>query len=175
MIHSLITLGTPHHSLEQYPLGRIPEKLKHLHEDDVKKNEKIKSSSLQFANFYYPRGDAFVRDNVRMYCIVGDAVAGSVEVEVVNNNSKTITSKKTKNWLVYESYKSGCGRGEVSGDGVTPVCIAHLEGAEENVVMPGVYHGPFSTESDEDERVWYGSAAVVERWWQYCLPDHYAP
>lgn len=55
MVHSLLTLGTPHHSIEQYPLGRVPEKLA----IDPSAPPEVAGSSLKFANHYYPRGDCF--------------------------------------------------------------------------------------------------------------------
>lgn len=57
--------------------------------------------------------------------------------------------------------QSGCGAGNVDGDGVTPLCIAQLPGAEE-LRLPGVWHVP-----RRDGQLWYGDAAVQERWLQY--------
>lgn len=57
--------------------------------------------------------------------------------------------------------QSGCGRGDVDGDGVTPLCIAQLPGAEE-LVLPGVWHVPRGR-----GQLWYGDSAVQELWLQY--------
>ena len=56
--------------------------------------------------------------------------------------------------------QSGCGRGDVDGDYMTPLCIFSLPGAEE-LVLPGVWHIP------RRHHVWYGDAPVVNKWLQY--------
>ena len=60
--------------------------------------------------------------------------------------------------------QSGCGRGDVDGDGVTPLCISQLPGAEE-VVLPGVWHSPRRSPRE----LWYGDAPVQAQWQQYLL------
>lgn len=57
--------------------------------------------------------------------------------------------------------QSGCGRGDVDGDGVTPLCISQLPGADE-LLLPGVWHVPRGR-----GQLWYGDAAVQERWLPY--------
>ncbi len=60
--------------------------------------------------------------------------------------------------------QSGCGRGDVDGDGVTPLCIAQLPGAEE-LVLPGVWHNP----RRKAGQLWYGDAAVRKQWQQFLI------
>ncbi|MEN9218260.1 MAG: hypothetical protein Q6J33_04540, partial [Gloeomargarita sp. DG_2_bins_126] len=59
--------------------------------------------------------------------------------------------------LAYESYRLTVGKGEVWGDGITPVAAAHLEGAE-NITLPGVWHSPRSPGE------WYGSPGILPQW-----------
>ena len=59
--------------------------------------------------------------------------------------------------------QSGCGRGDVDGDYVTPLCISTLPGAQQ-LVLPDVWHIP------RRNHLWYGDAPVVDKWSQY-LPQ----
>lgn len=55
--------------------------------------------------------------------------------------------------------QSGCGRGDVVGDFVTPLCISQLPGAEA-LILPGVWHIPRRTPG----QLWYGDAEVQAAW-----------
>jgi pimeloyl-ACP methyl ester carboxylesterase len=140
-VDKLITLGTPHHSIEKYPFGRFDEKIV---SDDPMLPPNARVSSLQYANYYYPRGDAF--PGVKIVCIAGNAIYGKPDIF------------NTKYFFAYQCYKATCGDGYVNGDGVTPVCISHLEGATANVTLDGVWHGPIGT----IDMPWYGDA--IESW-----------
>ena len=61
--------------------------------------------------------------------------------------------------------QSGCGRGDVDGDGVTPLSIACIPGAHWEV-LPGVWHTPLGRAG----RPWYGDAKVVAQWQDYLEP-----
>ncbi len=190
-VHSLVTLGTPHASIEAYPFGRVPEKLVIA---DLERREKsgggggsgsgvvavpdsVKGSSLQFANYFYP--DASFLPGVQVVCAVGDAITGAApawrdkknKASPQNVNKYSIKLTDNDRWLAYEGYKSGCGDGTVPGDGVTPVCIAHLPGAE-NIILPGVWHGPKSTLPD---RPWYGDDVILDTWVKYLNEGYRAP
>jgi hypothetical protein len=195
-VHSLVTLGTPHASIEAYPFGRKVEK---LIIDPVLLNrnsrgesgrrvvvaETVRGSSLQFANYFYP--DASSLPGVQVVCLVGDAITGvpppwrkeylpTTDDNVEYNPGKQqmeIAAKVTMKdkWLAYEGYKSGCGDGAVAGDGVTPISIAHLPFAAENLVLPGVWHGPQSS----PERPWYGDEAILDTWVKYLDAGYSAP
>jgi len=196
-VHSLVTLGTPHASIEAYPLGYIAQKLI-IDPESVErklKNEKggsggkseimldsVKGSSLQFANYFY--ADASYLPGVQVVCIVGDAITGAAPAwrdkrrPNINHNSRErqkmeLAAKLSDNdrWFAYEAYKSGCGDGAVAGDGVTPICIAHLPGAE-NITLPGVWHGP---KSKSPERPWYGDELILDKWVQYLEVGYSAP
>lgn len=169
-MHTLVTLGTPHHSTEQYPLGRIPEKLS-IEGGNVP--PEVYGSSLKFANYFYPRGDAF--PGVQVVCLVGNAIVGrdllaGDEAQQAQEGSvnRVQASGKLDAYFAFQGYKSGCGRGDVPGDGVTPIEIAHLPGAE-NVVLEGVWHGP----QGSVERPWYGD--VLHLWEKYLVPGYTSP
>ena len=153
LVRSLLTLGTPHLSTEQYPLGRVKER---LDVRDPGAPPGVRGSSLQFANHFYPRGDCF--PGVRVVCAVGRSVAGLPLRQALAG--RRAGGGWLDAWLAYEGYKAACGRGDVEGDGVTPVCIAHLPGAH-TVVLEGVWHTPRS------KQLWYGSDEVVSRWERY--------
>lgn len=69
-------------------------------------------------------------------------------------------------YFAYESYKSGCGRGCVAGDGVTPLETAQLPGAQ-NVVVPGWWHQKRSQRG----QFWYGDPQAVAQWSRLLLED----
>lgn len=56
--------------------------------------------------------------------------------------------------------QASCGRGDVWGDGITPLECAVLKGAE-NIVLDGVLHNPGTPQ-------WYGDAQfVLPKWVPY--------
>ncbi len=116
VVHTLVTLGTPHTSQERW----------------TRRN-------LDFVNGHYP--GAF-HPQVRYLCVAGKSVLGH---------------RKLGTWFAYSSYELTCGRGDVWGDGITPVESAHLKGAE-NLTLENVIHSP------RPGREWYGSAGVLETW-----------
>lgn len=69
LVHTLVTLGTPHQSLEAYPFGRAEEAwlIKEEYPADV-------VTSLQFANHHYP--DAASLQPTAVACVAGSAVRG---------------------------------------------------------------------------------------------------
>ena len=177
LVHSLLTLGTPHLSIEQYPFGRAEEALQI---SDPSVPSAVRGSSLKFANHFYPRGDCF--PGVRMTCAVGSSVrgrdiwgrqtsrvfsssGGGVPGAVWQDpwGSPAQPGSRWDEYFAYEGYKSGCGRGDVEGDGVTPVSIAHLPGAAENVVFNGVWH----QQRQRAGQLWYGDDVVVKVWQRY--------
>ncbi len=94
--------------------------------------------NLNFVNNNYP--GAFYK-NVRYVCVAGKTIFGE---------------KRPGSWLAYSSYKLTCGKGNTWGDGITPVEVAHLEGAE-NIVIEGVRHSPRSS------GIWYGSPEALKK------------
>jgi len=66
--------------------------------------------------------------------------------------------QRLNEFFAFSSYKTSCGRGDVWGDGITPLECAHLPGAE-NIVLEGVFHNPGTPG-------WYGDALPL---WAPCL------
>jgi triacylglycerol esterase/lipase EstA (alpha/beta hydrolase family) len=104
--------------------------------------ERWTRKNLDFVNDNYP--DATYPD-VRYICVAGKSVFGA---------------KKFGQWLAYSSYEMTCGKGDVWGDGITPIEAAHLQGAK-NITIEGVKHSPRTS------GIWYGSPEVIDRWSSY--------
>lgn len=154
MVNTLVTLGTPHHSIEKYPFGRMDETIDISYiisnglvdATDELLLKKLKTSSLQYCNHVYPHGDAFEPDT-KIVCVAGDGVLG------VQRPMTDISS-----YLTYQSYMSGCGRGCVLGDSVTPVEIALLPKASKTIVLHDVMH------------FGYGAYDTLVQWAHVLLP-----
>jgi len=164
----LLTLGTPHYSLERYPFGRVPEKL--FDDDDAgvgrledeKKNLKNKNadddtpwtasraaqSTLALTNFRYP--GAF-EAGVRYVSVCGRGVVGSTPrrwlartlgLEKNDQKEKETNARFFASVGAGVSYAASCGSCDgVDGDGVTPLLSAMLAGGGE-LVLEGVTHKP---------------------------------
>ena len=104
--------------------------------------ERWTKRNLDFVTDNYP--GAFYPD-INYVCVAGKAVYGR---------------RQLGSWLAYNSYKLTCGEGNCWGDGITPVAVAHLEGAS-NILLEGVLHSPKST------GIWYGSSPAIEAWIKY--------
>ncbi|BAZ06249.1 esterase/lipase family protein [Calothrix sp. NIES-3974] len=104
--------------------------------------ERWTRGNLDFVNTNYP--GAFY-PHVRYVCVGGKSVFGQ---------------RYGRNWFAYSSYQQTCGNGATWGDGITPLCSAHLAGAE-NITVEGVLHSPRSP------GIWYGSPEVVKKWVGY--------
>ena len=122
----------------------------------------VRGSSLQFANYFYPSAGSL--GGVRVVCACGDAIRGRNPWAGKGGGGGGAGHSAWDEYLAFEGYKSGCGRGDVDGDGVTPLCIACVPGAEE-LVLPGVWHSPRRSAG----QLWYGDPAVQEQWQQYLL------
>jgi hypothetical protein len=81
------------------------------------------------------------------------AVAGAIDLA-----EQAGQASATARRLAPTAYRNSSGDPADRGDGLVPVASALLEGAEA-LVLEGVAHGgAFGP-------VWYGTPAVVERWW----------
>ena len=77
--------------------------------------ERWTRKNLNFVNDNYP--DArYMQKQVKYICVAGKSIYGA---------------KRIGQWLAYSSYEMTCGRGDVWGDGITPIIAAHLVGADE--------------------------------------------
>ncbi|KAL4447616.1 hypothetical protein ABPG75_004835 [Micractinium tetrahymenae] len=190
-VHTLLTLGTPHQSIENYPFGRAEESLAGASIDAAPPGVRGSSLQFANYFYPDAAALGGVRvvcacgDVIRGRPLWGPGSGASGS----SNGSSTSTSSSLSSsypsagsldegsnfgrgfqsrggsrwdaYVAFESYKSGCGRGDVDGDGVTPLCIAQLPGAEE-LLLPGVWHIPRGR-----GQVWYGDAAVQEQWLHY--------
>jgi hypothetical protein len=83
--------------------------------------------------------------------VAGAAVTGAEQIK------QTLMEGTTEEGYAYRSYAIVCGDGETVGDGVVPLCSAHLDGAKQ-LTLDNVYHS-----INKPDR-WYGSDSVVD-WW----------
>jgi hypothetical protein len=174
----LLTLGSPHYSLEEYPFGRIPERragdgLDAEAEDadaDARASsrderaatpwtpERARGSTLALTNVRYP--GAF-EPGVRYVSACGAGVIGRDFDLLALLRDPARAKALSRSMFAGVSYAASTGsspRG-VDGDGVTPVTSALLDGSE-TLVLDGVAHQP----GGEDDAPWYGSPGVVEKW-----------
>ena len=153
----------------------------------------VAGSSLKFANHFYPTaaslggvrvvcvcgnairgclpwggggGGSGSDDSYSSIADVGDPRAGASSGGSSSSSSGPGGSQPSwwDAYFAYEGYKSGCGRGDVDGDGVTPLCISQLPGAEQLVLL-GVWHSPRGKASQP----WYGD--VIDQWQCYLASD----
>lgn len=162
-VDSLVTLGTPHYSLEAYPFGRIPERREG---EDPLLPDDVRGSSLRLANRLYPTADSL--SPTRVVCVCGTARPGPaapLAARVAQAARGEVPWGLVRDeWLAGVSYEATCCRRDVEGDGVTPLESALLPGAR-HVLLPGVWHSPGGG------RRWYGSEAVVPLWAAYLAKD----
>lgn len=99
----------------------------------------------------------YVEDNcpgpndVAFTCVAGRYVEG---VEAASPSDPSSWSR----FIVGQGYRQVCGRGDVWGDGITPVSHALIDGADA-IELEGVYHSPLGADGG---RRWYGD--VLEQW-----------
>lgn len=153
LVHTLVTLGTPHQSLEAYPFGRAEEAwiCKLGLPADI-------STSLEYANYHYP--DAHSLQPTRVACVCGSTVCGRTvaasEVRDVLAGRQSLRDIRNA-WFIQSAYVANCGDPCVDGDGVTPIQCSLLPGAQ-HLVLPGVWHNA------APGKHWYGTQEVVEQW-----------
>jgi pimeloyl-ACP methyl ester carboxylesterase len=94
---------------------------------------------------------AFYRDDLFYLTVAGNAIAG------VEQKRQSPLEPQTATGFAFESYKTVCGDGSTTGDGVVPVCAAHLDDATQ-LVLDGVFHSINAPAS------WYGSDAKIDLW-----------
>ncbi len=88
----------------------------------------------------------------------GSAFADRVRYVSVAGDLDLATATPMARRLAPTAYRNSTGAADDRGDGLVPVASALLEGSTA-VVLPGVAHGgAFGP-------CWYGSPAVIERWW----------
>lgn len=128
-VESLVCLGTPHRSAEG-----------------------VTRRNMEFVNGWYPGG---FEKEVRYVNFMGDGCAFGKE----RGGERFMFWKR--GWFARISYAltdEMARGGAVEGDGVVPVAVGLLQGAQVNVVLKGVWHSP------DSEGPWYGHRQVVEHW-----------
>jgi len=89
------------------------------------------------ANLHKDQPHAFYAEDLFYVTVAGDAIVGEQQpgnipiLELIESQSTASTS--------FNSYRSVCGIGSVTGDGVVPLCSAHLAGATQ-VTIKGCFH-----------------------------------
>jgi len=110
--------------------------------------------TLTWLNKTWP-GACFLDQGIEYTCVAGQLVHGNKDAP-----------RRTLAKYACNSYREVCGDGHGQpGDGVVPICCAHLEGAQ-NVTLEGVFHSisRSGTFADCNKLVWYGSEDVVDTW-----------
>ena len=184
-VQTLLTLGTPHYSLEKYPFGRIPENLAanvvdsdgsdpadgsdSNHDDRVWTAERAAGSSLALTNYRYP---GTWHTNCRYVSVCGDAIAGAQPTDLAQYLLLTLGDVGSSLKDVFGCIGAGVSYGAsveggvvgVRGDGVTPLDTARLAGSE-YIKLMGVTHQPDAdVDDDVDGAHWYGTPSVVKLW-----------
>jgi len=83
--------------------------------------------------------------------VIGNAIRGEQQRRSTPFEPTTIKG------FAYNSYEAVCGDGTTVGDGVVPVCSAHLDGAQQ-LDLDGVLHSINAPDN------WYGSTGVINQW-----------
>ena len=162
---ALLTLGTPHYSLEAYPFGRVRERRDGEGELAFDRSagaspppphptwtpERAEGSTLALTNLRYPGAH---EPGVRYVAACGRGVKGADLARWRPGGAGDVDLSSVGAGV---SYRASCGSADVDGDGVTPVQTALLEGAT-HVVIDGVAHEPGAG------KIWYGSPEAVARW-----------
>lgn len=143
LVLGLITLGTPHYS----PVGSMD----------------MTRGAIRHVNLNYP-GAYLSNRNRNRNPINTDitSISKPLYYMCIGGTAVTADANAPKNSVgefAYRSYRQVTGLDSVGsiGDGVVPLSEAFLEGADCNLVLPGVYH---SIQSDN----WYGGPVVVDQW-----------
>ncbi|KAL3815176.1 hypothetical protein ACJIZ3_016444 [Penstemon smallii] len=165
----LLTLGTPHLAPPKGVSGVIDQTRGLL--DYVEKNcaKAVDTPQLRYVCIAgrYIRGARLLgsnnnNNNDSEVIVEVDQPLG--QMTAIDTSTQTTTTLRAR--FVGQGYKQVCGQADVWGDGVVPEVSAHLEGAV-NISIDGVYHSPVG--SDDAERPWYGSPAIVEQWIHHLL------
>ncbi|MCO5570305.1 hypothetical protein L7F22_024023 [Adiantum nelumboides] len=116
--------------------------------------DKLTKRNMDFVNENYP-GAAEAAQGVHYICVAGKFVQGEAQYGGLWKD------------FAWQSYELCCGKGDVWGDGVIPLdCAIGLEGAQ-HVILEGVEH--FPSVEDKQNRKWYGSMEVMDRWFPLLL------
>jgi len=131
-VAGLVTLGTPH---LPPPPGKVMD---------------MTRGALRLTNENYP--GSFHEDEGLFYVsVMGESVVGEEQ------KRSSLFEPTSAKGFAFASYKSVCGRGDVSGDGVVPLDAGHLPGATQ-ITLCDVYHSVTYPSN------WYGSDENLDGW-----------
>lgn len=94
---------------------------------------------------------AYHREELFYLSVAGDAISGREQ------QRQSPLEPRTAAGFAFDSYKTVCGDGETTGDGVVPLCAAHLDNATQ-LTLQGVFHSINAPTS------WYGSEGKIDSW-----------
>ena len=98
--------------------------------------------------------------------VAGDAIRGDSQA-----GSGKDPGSKAKS-IAFQAYSMVCGQGDVTGDGIVPLCAAHLPGpGVQEVTLPGVLHSINEAGTSRPTDRWYGAELVVDRWLEPVLDE----
>lgn len=89
--------------------------------------------------------------NMFYITVIGNSVTG------VEQERKAPWEPTSVSGFAFNSYEAVCGIGSALGDGVVPLCAAHLDDSVA-LELPGVYHSINAPDQ------WYGSNGVLDQW-----------
>jgi pimeloyl-ACP methyl ester carboxylesterase len=117
--------------------------------------------ALKNTNEAFP--GAFRKDVVYV-TVAGNAVTGGIEVSRDVDDIYARRGEGSAQNVAKINYESLIGDFKgVSGDGVVPLSIAHLEGAEQ-ITLDGVLHSINEAGTTLSTDSWYGSEKIVDLW-----------
>lgn len=112
--------------------------------------------ALRITNEEFP--GAFHAPDIFYVTVIGDAVRGKKQ------ERKSPFERTTVDGFAFNSYEAVCGDGTTVGDGVVPVCSAHVDGSTQ-LNLDGVFH------SINRPDMWYGTETVIDAWHDTMLSE----
>jgi pimeloyl-ACP methyl ester carboxylesterase len=112
--------------------------------------------ALRITNEQFP--GAFHAPLLFYVTVIGNAVQGRKQ------ERKSPFEPTTRDGFAYQSYEAVCGNGNTAGDGVVPLCAAHVDNAVQ-LDLPGVFHSINAPDQ------WYGADRVLDSWHDAVLEE----
>jgi len=107
--------------------------------------------ALRITNEQFPGSFHMPEQQIFYLTVIGNTIQGEQQQRSSPFEPTTVKG------FAYNSYEAVCGDGTTVGDGVVPVCSAHLDGAQQ-LDLDGVLHSINAPDN------WYGSTGVIDRW-----------
>jgi hypothetical protein len=107
-----------------------------------------------------PLNQTTVKKRIFYITVCGNAVQGmKLDPPATTGTSTAATD------FAYNSYQVVCGNGTEIGDGVVPICAAHLHNADVQITLPNAYHSMNVPDQ------WYGSDTVIDTWYHPMMEE----